>query len=209
MFTILLWSSITFFTLYIYLITVYLSLVHCCLEILSYWPVKTSISNQAEQSVKTAVVVMIAANAFSIYCGYCRTSNFSNGWHPVRFLIGSTQGLVGQCEDFPLVTGLKMPVLTPNNQGFNLWASVTVHKGHPAVNHSSSHLPFFSSNMLTRAIYRGPRRQLVLAFDVGTTYSGISYRYYTSLLRVPINDHSPIIAFLIPVKYPKSKRLQG
>ena len=28
----------------------------------------------------------------------------------------------------------------------------------------------------TRAIYRGPRRKLVLAFDVGTTYSGISYR---------------------------------
>ena len=36
-------------------------------------------------------------------------------------------------------------------------------------------LPF--SNMSTRAIYQGPRRKLVLAFDVGTTYSGISYRY--------------------------------
>ena len=32
------------------------------------------------------------------------------------------------------------------------------------------------STMSTRAIYRGPRRKLVLAFDVGTTYSGISYR---------------------------------
>jgi hypothetical protein len=32
------------------------------------------------------------------------------------------------------------------------------------------------SNVSTRAIYRGPRRKLVLAFDVGTTYSGITYR---------------------------------
>ncbi|KAF8805121.1 hypothetical protein BYT27DRAFT_7105301 [Phlegmacium glaucopus] len=29
--------------------------------------------------------------------------------------------------------------------------------------------------MSTRSVYRGPRRKLVLAFDVGTTYSGISY----------------------------------
>jgi len=29
--------------------------------------------------------------------------------------------------------------------------------------------------MSTRAIYCGPRRKLVLAFDVGTTYSGVSY----------------------------------
>ena len=36
--------------------------------------------------------------------------------------------------------------------------------------------PLFFSNMTTRAIYRGPQRKLVLAFDVGTTYSGISYR---------------------------------
>ena len=36
-------------------------------------------------------------------------------------------------------------------------------------------LPCFS-NMSTRSIYRGTRRKLVLAFDVGTTYSGISYR---------------------------------
>ena len=28
-----------------------------------------------------------------------------------------------------------------------------------------------------RSVYRGARRKLVLAFDVGTTYSGISYRY--------------------------------
>ena len=36
--------------------------------------------------------------------------------------------------------------------------------------------PWFS-NMSTRAIYRRSRRKLVLAFDVGTTYSGISYRW--------------------------------
>ena len=29
--------------------------------------------------------------------------------------------------------------------------------------------------MSTRASYQGPRRKLVLAFDVGTTYSGVSY----------------------------------
>jgi len=29
----------------------------------------------------------------------------------------------------------------------------------------------------SRSIYRGARRKLVLAFDVGTTYSGISYWY--------------------------------
>ena len=28
----------------------------------------------------------------------------------------------------------------------------------------------------SRSAFRGPRRKLVLAFDVGTTYSGISYR---------------------------------
>ena len=29
----------------------------------------------------------------------------------------------------------------------------------------------------SRSVYRGARRKLVLAFDVGTTYSSISYRY--------------------------------
>ena len=35
--------------------------------------------------------------------------------------------------------------------------------------------PLFT-NMSTRENYHGLRRKLVLAFDVGTTYSGISYR---------------------------------
>jgi len=29
----------------------------------------------------------------------------------------------------------------------------------------------------SRSAFQGPSRKLVLAFDVGTTYSGISYRY--------------------------------
>lgn len=45
--------------------------------------------------------------------------------------------------------------------------------------------------MLSRATYRGSRRKIVLAFDLGTTYSGISYRYalpqflYLNCLDVP------------------------
>ena len=38
-------------------------------------------------------------------------------------------------------------------------------------------IPLPLSIMSTRAIYHGSRRKLVLAFDVGTAYSGISYRY--------------------------------
>ncbi|PPQ96389.1 hypothetical protein CVT26_004991 [Gymnopilus dilepis] len=36
--------------------------------------------------------------------------------------------------------------------------------------------------MTTRPPYQGPHRKLVLAFDVGTTFSGISYRLLTSIL---------------------------
>ena len=41
-------------------------------------------------------------------------------------------------------------------------------------------LRFFDDSLAmsdTREIYKGSRRKLVLAFDVGTTYSGISYTY--------------------------------
>lgn len=38
------------------------------------------------------------------------------------------------------------------------------------------------SKMSTRSKYQGTRRRLVLAFDVGTTFSGISYRYEVSWL---------------------------
>ena len=31
--------------------------------------------------------------------------------------------------------------------------------------------------MAFRSVYRGQKRKLVLAFDVGTTFSGISYRF--------------------------------
>jgi len=44
----------------------------------------------------------------------------------------------------------------------------------------------------SRTAFRGPRRKLVLAFDVGTTYSGISYRY--AILRMEDNRHSVIQA---------------
>lgn len=37
--------------------------------------------------------------------------------------------------------------------------------------------PALLSSMTSRPAFSGPRRKLVLAFDVGTTYSGISYRY--------------------------------
>jgi len=37
--------------------------------------------------------------------------------------------------------------------------------------------PFFVPQMYSsRSVYRGSGRKLILAFDVGTTYSGISYR---------------------------------
>jgi hypothetical protein len=48
----------------------------------------------------------------------------------------------------------------------------------------------------------------VLAFDVGTTYSGISYRYEFPRFRT-INDHTVIKVYSIPVKCQKSKVLQG
>ena len=41
-----------------------------------------------------------------------------------------------------------------------------------------SHHPIFRMST-SRSAFHGPGRKLVLAFDVGTTYSGISYRYAT------------------------------
>ena len=40
----------------------------------------------------------------------------------------------------------------------------------------------------SRAVYRGAQRKLVLAFDVGTTYSGISYRYIPPCHAVQVAD---------------------
>ena len=58
--------------------------------------------------------------------------------------------------------------------------SVTVYIRPLAADHSCRpdprEPPLCFSNMSTRAIYRGPRRKLVLAFDVGTKFSGISFR---------------------------------
>lgn len=45
---------------------------------------------------------------------------------------------------------------------------------------TGSHLtPIFRMSTTSRSVFHGPGRKLVLAFDVGTTYSGISYRYAT------------------------------
>jgi hypothetical protein len=55
--------------------------------------------------------------------------------------------------------------------------------------------------MLSRPTYRGLRRKLVLAFDLGTTYSGISYRYALTTVSMfkLFNRRTPV--FLIPAKY--------
>ncbi len=45
------------------------------------------------------------------------------------------------------------------------------------VSHNFLSLPFQMPSRPARSPYSGSRRKLVLAFDVGTTYSGISYRY--------------------------------
>ena len=50
--------------------------------------------------------------------------------------------------------------------------------------------PLCFSNMLTRAIYRGPRRKLVLAIDIGTTYSGI-YPIGKNLFKISCSNRWP------------------
>ena len=60
--------------------------------------------------------------------------------------------------------------------------------------------------MATRSIYRGPRRKLVLAFDVGTTYSGISYRQESFFQELPASIDNPyIISILDPGQVPETK----
>jgi hypothetical protein len=41
----------------------------------------------------------------------------------------------------------------------------------------------------SRSAFRGPGRKLVLAFDVGTTYSGVSYRYTTFNKQMEAGHH--------------------
>ena len=63
--------------------------------------------------------------------------------------------------------------------------------------------------MITQSTpYAGTRRKLVLAFDVGTTYSGISYRCEAMyvVLMVHANWLEVLsIASSIPAKFQKSK----
>ena len=57
--------------------------------------------------------------------------------------------------------------------------------------------------MQPRSPYTGPRRKLVLAFDVGTTYSGVSYRYVLSSLRSILINSSYVSSILDPGHVPE------
>ncbi|PPQ68957.1 LOW QUALITY PROTEIN: hypothetical protein CVT26_001828 [Gymnopilus dilepis] len=65
--------------------------------------------------------------------------------------------------------------------------------------------------MSARNVYSGPRRKLVLAFDIGTTYSGISYRSDTNHQRGPLFqslDHSSSLICL-DTRYPAQELISG
>ena len=55
-----------------------------------------------------------------------------------------------------------------------------------------------------RSVYRGARRKLVLAFDVGTTYSGISYRYQAHRFFIQVADRL-LDSLLDPGQVPEIK----
>ena len=61
--------------------------------------------------------------------------------------------------------------------------------------------------MSTRSIYLRSRRKLVLAFDIGTTYSGISFRYLriSSRIRVPNRWSQSNHSVLDPGQVPEIK----
>ena len=59
--------------------------------------------------------------------------------------------------------------------------------------------------MQPRSPYTGPRRKLVLAFDVGTTYSGVSYRYEPSIRRLILINSSYVPSILDPGHAPEIK----
>ena len=70
--------------------------------------------------------------------------------------------------------------------GLNGTVTVPVSRNRLSVLDGHGEQPYLSpllSNMQPRSPYAGPCRKLVLAFDVGTTYSGVSYRYEHSALR--------------------------
>jgi hypothetical protein len=69
----------------------------------------------------------------------------------------------------------------------------------------------FESVSTSISVYRGSRLKLVLAFDVGTTYSSISYRYIPPCQCYALNRVFVQIAdacldsFLYPGKVPEIK----
>ena len=65
--------------------------------------------------------------------------------------------------------------------------------------------PSFLAMSISRPAFRGPRRKLVLSFDVGTTFSRISYRYVT--LQTEMGDtfvFSSLAVYLSPEMCRKS-----
>ena len=68
----------------------------------------------------------------------------------------------------------------------------------------SSNLSYLAAMGFTRSPYKGTSRKLVLAFDIGTTYSGVSYALLDpglvpeikSVGRYLINDHTRLVALL-------------
>jgi hypothetical protein len=64
-----------------------------------------------------------------------------------------------------------------------------------------------SAMSISRPAFRGPHRKLVLAFDVGTTFSRISYRYAT--MQTEMGDtlvFNTLIVYLFPEMYRKSEQ---
>ena len=59
--------------------------------------------------------------------------------------------------------------------------------------------------MASRSVFRGARRKLVLAFDVGTTYSGISYRYISLPYLIQVANDWGLDSLLDPGQVPEIK----
>ena len=62
--------------------------------------------------------------------------------------------------------------------------------------------------MADRKAYAGSHRKLVLAFDIGTTYSGVSFRFVYVYPALP-SILQYCTASLIQAKYHRSRQLQG
>ena len=57
------------------------------------------------------------------------------------------------------------------------WEKITNKRQRGCVVNGSLFLTLIFPMSTSRSPFHGPNQKLVLAFDVGTTYSGISYRY--------------------------------